>query len=154
MRTLYVLLTNPYTRRSRTSRYSRKTDTPQDLSTGAYISSSTRSSKLALHSPWSPRRCYSNECQECIDSLLSRTSSLLSIVVFFVPIQRSYPKIDEGILGKRLEEHMHRLVLTGKRLTGMQVFTPMQHMRSDSCSRDAISREVFTVIGLEKTLIS
>ena len=51
---------------------------------------------------------------------------------------------------KRLEEHMHRSALTGKRLSGMQVFAPMQHMRSDACSRDAMSREEFTVIGREK----
>ena len=51
---------------------------------------------------------------------------------------------------KRLEEHMHRSALTGKKLSGMQVFAPMQHMRSDSCPRDAMSREEFTIIGREK----
>ena len=51
---------------------------------------------------------------------------------------------------KRLEEHTHRSALTGKKLSGVQVYAPMQHMRSDSCCRDSMSREEFTIIGQEK----
>ena len=51
---------------------------------------------------------------------------------------------------KRLEEHIHRSALTGKKLNGLQVYAPMQHMRSDSCSRAAMSRDEFSIIGREK----
>ena len=51
---------------------------------------------------------------------------------------------------KRLEEHIHRSALTGKRLHGMQVFAPMQHMRSDSCSASSMSRDEFSIIGREQ----
>ena len=51
---------------------------------------------------------------------------------------------------KRLEEHTHRSALTGKKLSGVQVYAPMQHIRSDSCCRDSMSREEFTIIGREK----
>ena len=45
---------------------------------------------------------------------------------------------------------MHRSAMTGKRLSDMQVFAPMQHMRSDSFFMDALSREELTIIGREK----
>ena len=51
---------------------------------------------------------------------------------------------------KRLEEHTHRSALTGKKLSGVQVYAPMQHMRSDSCCRDSMSRDEFEIIGREK----
>ena len=51
---------------------------------------------------------------------------------------------------KRFEEHTHRSALTGKKLSGVQVYAPMQHMRSDSCCRDSMSRDEFTIIGREK----
>ena len=46
----------------------------------------------------------------------------------------------------RLEEHTHRSTLTRKKLSGVQVYAPMQHMRSDSCCK----RDEFTIIGREK----
>ena len=52
--------------------------------------------------------------------------------------------------GKRLEEHLHVSGLTGKPLTGMAVFAPLQHVRSDSCPVRKISREDFSIIGHEK----
>ena len=51
---------------------------------------------------------------------------------------------------KRLEEHLHRSALTGSKLTGMQVYAPMQHMRSDTCPSASMSRDEFTIIGREK----
>ena len=39
---------------------------------------------------------------------------------------------------------------TGKPLNGMQVFTPLQHVRSNSCTETKISRENFQIIGHEK----
>ena len=51
---------------------------------------------------------------------------------------------------KRLEEHLHVSGLTGKPLTGMAVFAPLQHVRSDSCPVRKISREDFSIIGHEK----
>ena len=47
----------------------------------------------------------------------------------------------------RLQEHCHVSALTGKPLSGQQVFTPMQHSRS-CCTK--ISREDFSIIGHEK----
>ena len=51
---------------------------------------------------------------------------------------------------KRLEEHTHRSALTGGKLKGVQVFAPMQHMRSDTCPSSSMSREEFSIIGREK----
>ena len=51
---------------------------------------------------------------------------------------------------KRFEEHTHRSALTGKKLSGVQVYAPMQHMRSDSCTASSISRDEFSIIGREK----
>ena len=51
---------------------------------------------------------------------------------------------------KRFEEHTHRSALTGKKLSGGQVYAPMQHMRSDSCTASSISRDEFSIIGQEK----
>ncbi len=48
---------------------------------------------------------------------------------------------------KRLEEHLHISALTGKRLHGLQVFAPMQHIRSDNCEASSMSRDDFTIIG-------
>ena len=45
---------------------------------------------------------------------------------------------------------MHVSALTGKPLNGMQVFTPLQHVRSNSCTETKISRENFQIIGHEK----
>ena len=51
---------------------------------------------------------------------------------------------------KRLEEHLHISALTGKRLNGMQMFAPMQHVRSHTCGIGSMSREEFSIIGREK----
>ena len=50
---------------------------------------------------------------------------------------------------KRLEEHSHVSGLTGKRLKGMQIFAPMQHLRTGSCIVK-ISRDDFTFLGREE----
>ena len=51
---------------------------------------------------------------------------------------------------KRLEEHLHISALTGKKLNGMQIFTPMQHVASNSCQVRSFSRDDFTIIGRER----
>ena len=51
---------------------------------------------------------------------------------------------------KRLEEHLHISALTGKRLHSMQMFAPMQHVKSGACSVDTFSRDDFSIIGREK----
>ena len=50
---------------------------------------------------------------------------------------------------KRLEEHSHVSGLTGKRLKGVQIFAPMQHLRTGSCIVK-ISRDDFTFLGREE----
>ena len=50
---------------------------------------------------------------------------------------------------KRLEEHLHVSALTGKPLNGMQVFAPMQHLKSGPCMVK-ISRDDFSIIGREE----
>ena len=51
---------------------------------------------------------------------------------------------------KRLEEHIHTSALTGKRLNGLQVFAPMQHVRSDRCQVASMSRDDFQIIGRDE----
>ena len=51
---------------------------------------------------------------------------------------------------KRLEEHVHVSALTGKQLHGLQVFAPMQHIRSDSCEVTSIKRDDFSIIGRDE----
>jgi len=50
---------------------------------------------------------------------------------------------------KRLEEHSHVSALTGKPLNGMQMYAPLQHLRTGSCMV-RISRDDFEIIGREK----
>ena len=50
---------------------------------------------------------------------------------------------------KRLEEHLHISALTGKPLNGLQVYAPMQHVRSGPCIARP-TRDDFTIIGREK----
>ena len=50
----------------------------------------------------------------------------------------------------RLQEHCHVSALTGKPLSGLQVFAPMQHVKSNCCEVTKISREDFSIIGHEK----
>ena len=51
---------------------------------------------------------------------------------------------------KRLEEHCHISALTGKPLNGLQVFTPMQHVKSTCCAAKKISPDDFSVLCHEK----
>ena len=57
---------------------------------------------------------------------------------------------------KRLEEHTHISALTGKPLSGAQVFAPMQHVRSGCCNSNShstvpmVTRDNFKIIGYEK----
>ena len=50
---------------------------------------------------------------------------------------------------KRLEEHLHISALTGRPLNGLQIFAPMQHVRSGTCIARP-TRDDFTIIGREK----
>ena len=51
---------------------------------------------------------------------------------------------------KRLEEHLHVSALTGKRLNGLQVFAPLQHVRSDQCQAASLSRDDFQILGRDE----
>ena len=62
----------------------------------------------------------------------------------------SYVGCTKRFWEKRLEEHLHVSGLTGKPLTGMAVFAPLQHVKSGSCSVQKIFREDFSIIGHEK----
>ena len=46
-----------------------------------------------------------------------------------------------------LQEHCHVSALTGKPLSGQQVFTIMQHVKSNCCVVTKISRKNFLIIG-------
>ena len=48
---------------------------------------------------------------------------------------------------KRLEEHTHISARTGKPLTGMQIFAPMQHTRKSEGRCGKVLREDFEFIG-------
>ena len=50
---------------------------------------------------------------------------------------------------KRLEEHTHISARTGQPLNGVQVFTPMQHVKSGACQAP-VTRGSFEIIGREK----
>ena len=62
----------------------------------------------------------------------------------------SYVGCTKRFWEKRLEEHTHVSALTGKPLSGQNIFAPMQHVKSDCCSMRKISREDFSIIGHEK----
>ena len=53
---------------------------------------------------------------------------------------------------KRLEEHTHQSALTGKPLSGVQIFAPLQHVKTAKCNPlgPKVSREDFEIIGHEK----
>ena len=51
---------------------------------------------------------------------------------------------------ERLQEHLHISALSGKPLSGLQIFTPMQHVRSTSCCATKISRDDFSIVCYEK----
>ena len=49
---------------------------------------------------------------------------------------------------KRLEEHTHVSALTGKPLTGVQIYAPLQHVRKERCAPSPkVHRENFEIIG-------
>ena len=48
---------------------------------------------------------------------------------------------------KRLEEHTHISARTGKALSGMQIFAPMQHTRKSEGRCGHVSRDDFEFIG-------
>ena len=50
---------------------------------------------------------------------------------------------------KRLEEHTHRSARTGEPLSGMIVYAPLQHVKSDCCAARSVKREDFTFIERE-----
>ena len=62
----------------------------------------------------------------------------------------SYVGCTKRFWEKRLEEHLHVSGLTGKPRSGMIVFAPLQHVKSDCCAVRKISREDFEIIGHEK----
>ena len=79
--------------------------------------------------------------------------SLMSGVIYkytCATCNRCYIGCTKRFWEKHLEEHVHVSALTGKPLNGMQVFTPLQHVRSNSCTETKISRENFQIIGHEK----
>ena len=52
---------------------------------------------------------------------------------------------------KRLEEHTHTSALTGKPLSGGQIYAPQQHVRTAKCGESPrVHRENFEIIGREK----
>ena len=62
----------------------------------------------------------------------------------------SYVGCTKRFWEKRLEEHLHVSGLTGKPLSGMIVYAPLQHVKSGTCTVQKIFREDFTIIGHEK----
>ena len=78
--------------------------------------------------------------------------SLVSGVVYKYTCAKcnlSYIGCTKRFWEKRLEEHLHVSALTGNPLSGMQIFAPMQHVRT-SCPGRRIQREDFQIIGHEK----
>ena len=77
--------------------------------------------------------------------------SLMSGVIYkytCAGCNRSYIGSTKRYWEKRLEEHIHISALTGKRLHGMQIFAPMQHVRSSpACQATSMSRDNFSIIG-------
>ena len=82
--------------------------------------------------------------------------SLLSGVIYHYTCARcklSYVGCTNRYWEKRLDEHTHISALTGKPLSGQQVFTPKQHQRTckGKCSGFSdVSRDDFKIIGREK----
>ena len=80
-------------------------------------------------------------------------SSLMSGIIYkytCTECNLSYIGSTKRYWEKRLEEHMHRFALMGKKLSGLQVYAPMQHMRSDTCPAASMCRDEFKIIGREK----
>ena len=79
--------------------------------------------------------------------------SLLSGVIYkytCAVCNHSYIGSTKRYWNKRLEEHLHVSALTGKRLSGLQVFAPLQHVRSDRCQVASMSRDDFQIIGRDE----
>ena len=78
--------------------------------------------------------------------------SLLSGVIYKFSCTKcnlSYIGCTKRYWEERLSEHTHISALTGKPLTGRQVFTPMQH-QINCCKETKISRDNFSIVGFEK----
>ena len=64
---------------------------------------------------------------------------------------RSYIGSTKRFWEKRLEEHIHISALTGKPVSGGQVYPPLQHVKySNDCPQHSISRDDFQLIGYEQ----
>ena len=77
--------------------------------------------------------------------------SLLSGVIYKFTCAKcnlSYVGCTKRYWEKRLEEHTHVSALTGKPLSGVQIYAPMQHVRS-GCHVH-VTRDNFQIIGHEK----
>ena len=77
--------------------------------------------------------------------------SLLSGVIYKYTCAKcnlSYVGCTKRYWEKRLEEHTHVSALTGKPLTGVQIYAPMQHVRA-GCHVH-VTRDDFQIIGHEK----
>ena len=79
--------------------------------------------------------------------------SLLSGVVYHYNCARcnsSYIGSTKRFWEKRLEEHLHISARTGKKLSGMQMFAPMYHVRC-KCDHESpiMGRDDFKIIGRE-----
>ena len=77
-------------------------------------------------------------------------TKILRASVFLISSEKWAWYILSTFWEKRLEEHLHVSGLTGKPLTGMAVFAPLQHVKSGTCSVQKIFREDFSIIGHEK----
>ena len=62
---------------------------------------------------------------------------------------RSYIGSTKRYWEKRLEEHSHISARTGQPLSGLIVYAPLQHVKSDDCAARSVKREDFTIIGRE-----
>ena len=80
--------------------------------------------------------------------------SLMSGVIYQYHCARcnlSYIGSTKRYWEKRLEEHIHKSALTGKPLSGMQMFAPMYHVRV-KCDHESpiMGRKDFKIIGREE----
>ena len=81
--------------------------------------------------------------------------SLLSSIIYKYTCANcnvSYIGCTKRYWEKRLEEHTHISALTGKPLSGCQIFAPLQHVKTAKCNPAGpkVSRDDFEIIGKEK----
>ena len=82
--------------------------------------------EASIEAVFYPPRCYPPRCNSCCN----------------VSTKRFWEK--------RLREQLHVSALTGKPLSGVEEFAPMQHIKSGSCPVNAYSRDNFSIIGREQ----